>query len=283
MTDFTPDLLGEFVAADLEQQVLGYYTYGNGAKHVLVLHDWMGDSSNYKPIMSYLDTSDYTYVFADIRGYGLSRYLHGEFSVREAAGDIVRLAERLGWDTYNLIGHSMTGMVAQRAMLDDWLSKRHRIKSVVTITPVSANGYPADEDTKKFLWDLIGHRDLSEFGFQLLTGQRYSSSWGKAKTDRHFQTFSEDALRAYYSMWLETDFSAEVSRAAVTTPICVIGGRQDLPGFQEPHLRKTFGTWYPNISFTFIENAGHYPMQETPVYLASLINEFLSTTSELSN
>jgi pimeloyl-ACP methyl ester carboxylesterase len=76
-------------------------------------------------------------------------------------------------------------------------------------------------------------------------------------------------------MWLETDFAAEVRRVAVGTPILVVGGRQDLPGFQEAHLRKTFGAWYPNVVFTFIADAGHYPMYETPVYLASLLEQFL--------
>jgi pimeloyl-ACP methyl ester carboxylesterase len=74
---------------------------------------------------------------------------------------------------------------------------------------------------------------------------------------------------------LETDFSPAVRDARIETPFLVIGGRQDLPGFQEEHLRKTFGAWYPNAVFTFITDAGHYPMHETPVYLASVIERFL--------
>jgi pimeloyl-ACP methyl ester carboxylesterase len=146
---------------------------------------------------------------------------------------------------------------------------------VIAITPVSADGYPADEGTKKFLWNLIGQRNLSEQGFQALTGQRLSPAWSRVKTTRHLQTSREDALKGYYRMWLETDFSAEVRKARVGTPLLVIGGRQDLPGFQEAHLRKTFGTLYPNVEFTFITDAGHYPMHETPVYLASLIEKYL--------
>jgi pimeloyl-ACP methyl ester carboxylesterase len=116
---------------------------------------------------------------------------------------------------------------------------------------------------------------LSEQGFALLTGQRLSPAWGRLKTARHLQTSTTEAMKGYYRMWLETDFSAEVRRARVGTPFLVIGGRQDLPGFQEGHLRKTFGAWYPNVEFTFIADAGHYPMHETPVYLASLLERFL--------
>jgi pimeloyl-ACP methyl ester carboxylesterase len=169
----------------------------------------------------------------------------------------------------------MTGMVVQRMALDDWTSKTMRLKSVIALTPVAADGYPADSATKQFLWDLIGDRDLSEQGFSLLTGRRLSSAWTRAKTNRHLQTSAPAALEGYYRMWLQTDFSEEVRKANIKTPFLVIGGRQDLPGFQEPHLRKTFGEWYAYVDFAFVTDAGHYPMHETPVYLATLIERFL--------
>lgn len=96
------------------------------------------------------------------------------------------------------------------------------------------------------------------------------------KTDRHLATASTDALKGYFKMWLETDFSEEARRASIQTPMLVIGGRQDLPGFQEEHLRSTFGSWYPNAEIEFITDAGHYPMQETPVYLATLLERFIT-------
>lgn len=261
--------------ANREALILGHGVYGQGPEKVLVFHDWMGDAANYEPLIPYLDASAYTYVFADIRGYGRSRHLTGTHTVEEVAADAFHLAQKLGWDRFHAVGHSMTGMVVQRMAIDDWTSGTKRLKSVVAITPVSADGYPADDDTRTFLWELIHRRDLSEQGFTLLTGQRLSPGWGRLKTARHLQTSTEDALKGYYQMWLKTDFSADARGAGVKIPLLVIGGRQDLPGFQEEHLRKTFGAWYPNVAFTFITDAGHYPMQETPVYLASLIERFL--------
>ena len=86
---------------------------------------------------------------------------------------------------------------------------------------------------------------------------------------------SEEALKGYFRMWLGTDFSEEVKRARVETPLRLIGGRQDLPGFQEEKYRSTSGAWYPNLEMHFIDDSGHYPMQETPVYLATLLEEIL--------
>lgn len=258
-----------------KEPILGHIVYGQGSERVLAFHDWMGDAANYEPLLPYLDTDSYTFVFADTRGYGTSQHLKGIYTLEEVAADAFRLVDKLGWQDFHVIGHSMTGMVVQRMAVDDWTSGAKRLKSIVAITPVSANGYPADDATKKFLWDLIHQRDLSELGFSLLTGQRLLPAWGRVKTNRHLLTSSMEALKGYFRMWLETDFSMEAGAAAVKTPILVIGGRQDLPGFQEEHLKKTFGIWYPNVEFAFITDAGHYPMQETPVYLASLIEKFL--------
>jgi len=255
--------------------ILGHKMYGQGSEKVLLLHHWMGDAASYDPLIPYLNQDRYTYVFADVRGYGTSRHLRGAYSVDEVAADAFDLADSLGWTDFHVIGHSMSGMVVQHMLVDDWISGAKRIKSAIAITPVSADSYPADEETKKFLWDLIHEPELTEQGFFLLTGQRLLPAWGRVKTNRHLQTSTKEAVKGYCRMWLETDFSEEVRRAKVGTPLLVIGGRQDLPGFQEEHLRKTLGAWFENAEFTFITGAGHFPMDETPVYLATLIERFL--------
>lgn len=255
--------------------ILGHKTYGNGSEKVLLLHHWMGDAASYDPLIPYLNQDRYTYVFADLRGYGTSRHLSGAYTVHEVAADAFHLADSLGWSDFHLIGHSMSGMVVQRMMVDDWVSGVKRLTSAIAITPVSANGYPADVGTKKFLWDLIHQYELTEQGLVMLTGQRLSSVWARSRATKHLQTSTKEAVQGYYRMWLDTDFSEEVRSAKVGTPLLVIGGRQDLPGFQEEHLRKTLGAWFESSEFTFITDAGHFPMDETPVYLATLIERFL--------
>ncbi len=67
----------------------------------------MGDSSNYEPAIPYLDPVTFTYVFADVRGYGKSRYLKGEYTVTEIASDVFHLTDSLGWMRFHVVGHSM--------------------------------------------------------------------------------------------------------------------------------------------------------------------------------
>ena len=256
--------------------LLGHRTFGQGSEKVLVFHDWMGDSQNYDPMLPFLDPYNFTYVFADLRGYGQSLHQNGEYTAEESTRDAFELVSFLGWDRFHLVGHSMSGMIVQRMALEDWKSGAHKLKSLTGITPVSANGYPADDETKAFLWGLIQKREASELGFRMLTGERLLDSWSRLKTLRHLETSSKEAMEGYFHMWVEEDFSRELKKSHVETPVLVIGGKQDLPGFQQTHLESTFGQWYPNIEFCYITDAGHYPMQETPVYLTTKIQSFIS-------
>ncbi|MEN8180730.1 MAG: alpha/beta hydrolase, partial [Pseudomonadota bacterium] len=161
---------------------LGYSSYGQGEEKVIVLHDWMGDARNYEPVIPYLDPNGFTWVFADVRGYGMSREMKGQYTVAEVAQDVFHLADSLGWKRFHVVGHSMNGMAVQWMAVDDWQSGAKRLKSVVAITPVTADGYPADEGTKQFLWNAIHNRDVSEQAFGGLTGGRLLSAWSRIKT-----------------------------------------------------------------------------------------------------
>lgn len=226
--------------------ILAHDVYGSGSEKVLMLHSWVDDANSFELVKPYLNTEKYTYVFAHLRGYGQSKNIKGEYTSNEVSADAFRLADYLGWKKFHLIGHSMSGMAVQRMAINDWNSGKKRLKSVVAITPVTADGYPADKDTRKFLWDFIHNTEVSKQGFTGLTGGRLLPMWAKLKTEEYMKLSTADAMRGYYHMWIDEDFSKEAAAAKVGTPMRVIGGRQDLPGFQEEKYQATFPLWYPN-------------------------------------
>lgn len=59
---------------------IAYKQIGSGKEKVLVMHNWMGDSSSYDSMITYLNIDAYTYVFVDLRGYGCSMEISGMFS-----------------------------------------------------------------------------------------------------------------------------------------------------------------------------------------------------------
>src|SRR5271168_3925362 len=75
---------------------LGFRQYGYGSVRAIVLHYWFCDHSNWDAMTPYLTPDQFTYAFADLRGYGDSRNLSGEYTLGEAASDVIALADRLG-------------------------------------------------------------------------------------------------------------------------------------------------------------------------------------------
>jgi len=269
-------ILGTTLFAKSKQKVLGYTSYGSGPEKVLVLHSWMGTGRSFDAARPYLDTKSFTYVFADVRGYGRSLKIRGAYNSREISADAFRLADELGWKRFHVVAHSMNGMAVQRMALDDWTSGRKRIKSIVAVTPVIASGYPADAKTAEFLQNLIHNRKLTMAGFSGLTGGKLNATWAVLKTNQHLATSRPDAMRGYYDMWLGEDFSDALKKAQPGMAVRVIGGRNDLPGFQEPVLRRGFTGLFPRLDFRFVTDAGHFPMEETPALFAKLVEEHLN-------
>lgn len=233
----------------------------------------MGDSKNYDSLIHYLDFTQYTYVFADLRGYGKSRHFPGKFNMAEVKADLFALTSHLNWKRYHLVGHSMTGMVVQAMAMDDALRGSQRIKSVVIINPLAASDQPLNESGR------TGHAEAvcngkSEESLALFADQRFDRTWQYFRTAHHLKLSSEEVVKAYYRLWLETD-SISITYNDIKAPFLIIVGKKALSESQETLLRQTFASRYERTLFSFIHDAGHYPMQETPVLLASLIEGFL--------
>lgn len=60
---------------------LGFKQYGQGPVRAIVLHDWFCDHTNWDAITPYLTPDQFSYVFADLRGYGDSRHLSGDYTL----------------------------------------------------------------------------------------------------------------------------------------------------------------------------------------------------------
>ncbi|MHA1560285.1 MAG: alpha/beta fold hydrolase [Alphaproteobacteria bacterium] len=255
--------------------ILGHTIVGDGPDNVLVLHDWMGNARNYDAIIPHLDTDAFTYVFADVRGYGKSIDLAGDYTVGEVAGDAFRLVDELGWDRFFLVGHSMTGMVVQRMAIDDWVSERKRLQAVVALTPVPATGVQFDEETIGFVTAVIHNAELTPQYAAVVTGGHATTAFSAAMAHRQIEENNAEAMEGYRVMWMDTDFSTEAAAAQTGTPIRVIGGRLDIPFYSEDAYAQTLGAWFPNAEFRYIADAGHLIMIEAPVYTAFLLEEFL--------
>jgi len=248
---------------------LGYARFGSGPEPVLVMHDWSGGHSNYDPILPYLDGNRFSYVFVDLRGYGLSRDIPGRYTVQEVAADCLDVTDSLRWERFHLIGHSMTGLVTQ------WLAARatSRVKSAIAVCPVSAAGLPLDDATWQYFCSVTeddrAYRELQRG----LCANRLSERWLDAKLKWNRASTAPECRKAYLSMFSKADFADEVRR--LPTPYLIVVGEHDAQGLRAEDMKHTFLSMHPNAELAVVPNCGHYPMQECPPYFATLIEEFL--------
>lgn len=245
-----------------EKDTLGHSVHGSGPEPVIVLHEWMGDHSNYDLMLPFLPEDRYRWTFADLRGYGLSKPLAGDYSLRESASDVLRLADACGYRRFHLVGHSMSGMISQ------YVAKLggERLKSVVLVSPVPASGFRADAETMRKLAAIVDDDDAARAAILARGGDRYGRGWIEAKLAMTRRASIRDAMLGYLKMFTGTDVAAEIR--GVTTPITAVCGAFDLPLYREESIRKLLTPLFPNLDVAVSHEAGHYAMLETPPLLA---------------
>lgn len=254
--------------------ILGHKVVGSGAEKVLILHDWFSDCSSYEHILPYMDTEDFTYVLVDLRGYGRSKEIQGRFDLEEVIEDIQFLIENFEWDKFHILSHSMSALIAQKLLIHI----PEKIKSIIAITPVSASGNYIEKDAFNFMEDAADKNDEAATEvFRSLASSKLTDKFIKFKVRRWRETTVAMARIAYLIMFTESNFLHKIK--ALDIPMLIIIGNNDHQTFTEQEIREKFIKYYSNSTLKTIHDAGHFPMQETPILLASYINEFLKENS----
>jgi pimeloyl-ACP methyl ester carboxylesterase len=247
---------------------IGHTTIGTGGEGVIVLPGWFADHTAFEPVFEFLDTDTFTYAIVDYRGYGSSSDMAGEHSMAEIAADAIGLADHLGWDRFHVVGHSMGGMAMQRVALD----AKGRVKSGVAVTPVPASGVPLDADGEALFGGAPDNDDNRRMILDFTTGNRLTGKWLDLKVRKSHETTTRDAFADYLTAWTKTDFSAEVE--GLDIPVLVLIGEHDQAITSEA-MEQTYMKWLPNAELEVMANAGHYPMDETPVAMVTSIEAFM--------
>jgi pimeloyl-ACP methyl ester carboxylesterase len=245
-------------------------TIGAGEHRVLALHGWFGSAGGWGSLPEHIDGSVYTWVLPDLRGYGSRKDVAGEYTPEEVAVDALALADELGWERFSVVGHSMGGKFAHRLLL----RAPDRVRALVGVNPVPAAATPMDEQGRALFHGAAASPENRAAIINFSTGGRLTRTFIDGVVRHSLENSAADAFAAYLIAWAETDFSAQV-RADDKTPVKIIVGETDA-AITADVARQTWLTYFPNADLEVMANAGHYPMFETPVALATSIERFLA-------
>ncbi|MGH3165772.1 MAG: alpha/beta fold hydrolase [Trebonia sp.] len=250
---------------------------GSGGHHVVAIHGWFGSARGWGSLPAYLDGTSYTYAFMDLRGYGDRKSAVGEYTAEEVASDVLALAGSLGWDRFSVLGHSMGGKFGHRVLID----APDRVRALVGVNPVPAAATPMDDQTRGLFHGAIAEAGNRAAIIDFTTGSRLTRAFVDEVVGHSVSNSSADAFGAYLTAWAHTDFSASAGVRS-DVPVKVIVGEND-PALSAEVMTQTWLKYFPAAELEVLANAGHYPMFETPVALATSIERFLGASSGASS
>ncbi|MEU6067896.1 MULTISPECIES: alpha/beta fold hydrolase [Streptomyces] len=248
--------------------VLPHEVHGDGTHKVFAVHGWFADRSAYAAVLPDLDRETFTYALVDLRGYGRARDAVGAYTTAEAAQDLVELADRLGWERFSVVGHSMGGAVAQRLLA----VAPHRLRRIVGVSPVPASGLPLPGEQWELFADAAHRPENRRTIIDFTTGGRRPAAWLDRMVDTSLARSDAKAFRAWLDSWAGDDFRADVEGSEV--PALAVAGELD-PALSPGLVQETWMSCYPYAELRRLASAGHYAMDETPLELIRVVEDFL--------
>lgn len=259
---------------------------GEGGRPIMLVHGFTANSDEVAGVIEPLAELGWHAVAPELRGHGRSDRPTdaGAYSLELMAADVVALADRLGWDRFALLGHSMGGGVAQLVAMNHpqrltglvLASTFHGPVPGISMELVQLGCWVVREAGMEGLADAQAARRAenpeSVAAFERL--QEAIPGYAEQSRARLVST-SPDMWMAMAPRFVEQE--DRLSRlAALEVPTAVIVGEFD--GTMGDDCRRLAAT-IPGATLTAIAGAGHVPQLEQPDAWWAALSEFLGRVS----
>ncbi len=211
----------------------------------------------------------------DVLGHGTTRTEFGPYSFQKCADWIRGFLDLLDLRDVTIVGQSYGGEFAWRAALD----AADRVSRVVLM---SSSGFTRRND--EWLPEEVKMREMSlaKFGWLLNSRDRL-----RPALDLHFESPSpHDRLEEYFLVCENSDdwrAMIDLARdengtrsgdlARMKQPVLLLWGDRDI-AYKPERFGKLFAQTIPGARWKPVPDAGHYPHEERPAFVAAAINEF---------
>ena len=269
---------------DLDGLHISVLEAGIGGTPLLLVHGFTGCKEDFADEVGRLAEFGHHVVSPDLRGHGRSSKPASEsaYGLEVFADDVVALVDALGWSRFDLLGHSMGGMIAQLVVL------RHpeRIDRLVLMNTHHGRLEHVDFNLIPLGLELARTRGLEVIQRVLddATDPGDAVAYERACRERPgYREWSEAKMRicasAMYAAML-TGFESAPDRlealAALDHPTLVMVGELDR-GFLAASDRLTAAM--PQAALVVLADAGHCPQFESTSAWRAELDAFLSADS----
>jgi pimeloyl-ACP methyl ester carboxylesterase len=254
---------------------------GAGGRPLLLSHGFTGAKEDFADFVDPLAEAGWWVVAPDLRGHGSSSQPsdESEYSLAILAGDLLGLADGLGWDRFSLVGHSMGGMVAQHLALE----RPGRLERLVLM---STSHGPIDELDPETVE--VGLAVLREQGLPallelitLLPKAEPTPSEARVRAERPgYAAFADGkihrcsgAMYAAMGMELTSRHDRLDELAALAVPTLVIVGDEDRLMLAPSHRMAEV---IPGAELVVVPDAAHSPQFENPDPWWKAVSSFLA-------
>ncbi|GAA1955969.1 alpha/beta hydrolase [Amycolatopsis minnesotensis] len=251
---------------------------------VLLLHGFPEAAISWEHQVGSLGAQGFRAVAPDQRGYspGVRPENPAEYGIGELVGDVVAIADELGWHRFHLVGHDWGGAVAW------WTADEHpdRLRTLTAVsTPhpgAFAEALREDEDQQ------LRSGYLTEWRQTRVTEQRMLAEGGEAirrmfewkvspsKIDEYLRRLSEPgALTAALNWYRAGRPSGKIGKT--TVPTLYVWSTEDV-AFGSTAALNT-GKWVDAAyRFEMFEDVSHWVPEEASEALTSLLAEHFTAT-----
>lgn len=256
----------------MAERIPDYSITGAGDTTIFLLHGAFGAKEYWYAQLAALCAAGYRVVAWDAPGYGLSP-LPAPFSVEVCADALGRLIAKEGGARNVVMGHSMGGMIAQRAI--DYFPDR--IHGLVLSATSAAFGSPDGDWQKKFVADRVAPLDagktIPEYAPQFLQTMMGPGARGSS-VDLVVQIVSRmrpETFRA--AVEAITRYEGRAVLPTIRVPVLAIAGALDRTApaeVMEKMARKIDGA-----EMVTLPTVGHFGWAEAPDEFNRVVLEFL--------
>ena len=243
---------------------------GVGGRPLLLLHGWTGSKEDFADWIDPLAGDHFHVVAPDQRGHGHTSKPSGEdaYSVATYAHDAIGLADRLGWERFCLLGHSMGGMIAQEVALRipgrlDALVLMDTHHGAIDVAPsiIEAGIDTARTQGTEFIADMMSLANepgpLDSEAYRRVCAERPGHFERGIETTR----LSSSAMFAAMLEHMAHAPSRLEALRGLEVPTLVLVGEQDTP-FMDASVALAGAI--PGARLEVIADAGHSPQFEAP-------------------